>query len=61
MDAPKTRQEKKSKGKYFGKYHNVYNQKAIRSQEEVRQQKSETKELNFETKKFNKNKQKNNN
>jgi hypothetical protein len=46
MDNPKTRQEKKSKGKYFGKYHDVYNQKAIRSQEEVRQQKSETSNSN---------------
>jgi len=46
MDNPKTRQEKKSKGKYFGKYHDVYNQKAIRSQEELRQQtKSETSNL----------------
>ena len=61
MDNPKTRQEKKSKGKYFGKYHDVYNQKAIRSQEEVRQQTFKMKELNSETQKFNKNKQKKNN
>jgi len=60
MDAPKTRQENKSKGKYFGKYHNVYNQKAIRYQEEVRQQTFKMKELNSETQKFNKNKRKNN-
>jgi hypothetical protein len=52
MDNPKTRQEKKSKGKYFGKYHNVYNQKAIRSQELVRQ------EIKSETPNSNKNKQK---
>lgn len=41
MDGPKTRQEKKSKGKFYGKGgKDVYNQKHIRMQESLREKRA---------------------
>ena len=41
MDGPKTRQEKKCKGKFYGKDgKDVYNQRHIRAQEALREKRS---------------------